>query len=134
MERLSILIDKRHLDLKGGRMQYRKGSRIPCEHCGGILSTKQSLKCHMVIIHSEKVTSYQCSKCPTTCNRLDNIRRHVRNKHSGQTSTLKTVMYEIQEMSPELMMSKRPRPMPRKTPLPMRQSFNEPMSTSDYIY
>ena len=31
-------------------------------------------------------------------------------------------------------MPKRPRAMPKKTPLPMRPNFNEPVSTSDYIY
>ena len=105
-----------------------------CELCGVILSTKQSLKCHMTTIHSEKVTSYQCSKCLTTCNRLDNISRHVTNKHSGQTSTPKTVMYEMKERSPEPTVPKRPRPMSKKTPLPMRPYCNEPLSTSDYIY
>ena len=80
-----------------------------------------------------KATTYQCSKCPTTCNRLDNIRRHVR-KHSGQTSTPTTVMYEIKEMSPEPALPKRPRPIPKKTPLSMRPYLNEPTSTNDYIY
>ena len=76
---------------------------------------------------------YQCSECLTICSRLDNIISHVR-KHSGQTSTPKTVMYEIKEMSPGPVLPKRPRPMHKKTPLSMRPYFNEPMSTSDYIY
>ena len=67
MERLSILIDKRHLDLwKEVEYNIEKAQEFLCEHCEVILSTKQSLKSHMVIIHSENVTSYQCSKCPTT--------------------------------------------------------------------
>ena len=114
MERLSILTDKRHLDLsKKLGYNIEKAPEFLYEHCHIILSTRQSLKCHMVIIHSEKVTTYQCSKCPTTCNRSDNIRSHVR-KHSGQTSTPKTVLYEIKEMSPEPAMPKRPRPIPKK--------------------
>ena len=71
MEKISILIDKRHLDLsKEVGYNIEKALEFLCEHCGIILITKQSLKHHMVIIHSEKVTSYQCSKCPMTCNRL----------------------------------------------------------------
>ena len=132
MEIISILIDKRHLDLsKEVGYNIEKALVFLCEHCGVILSTKQSLKCHMVIIHSEKVTTNQCSKYPTTCNSVDNITRHVR-RHSGQTNTYKTVMYEIKEMSPEPM-PKRPRPNP-KTPLSTRPYFNEPTSTNDYIY
>ena len=118
MERLSILIDKRHPDLsKEVGHNIGKALEFLCEHCGVIFSTKQSLKYNMVIIHLEKVTSYQGSKCPTLCNRLDNIRRHVR-KHSGHTIAPKTVMYEIKEMSPEPIAPKRPRPMPKKTPYP----------------
>ena len=87
----------------------------------------------MVIIHSEKVNAYWCSKCPTTCNTIDNIRRHVR-KHSGQTNTPMTVMYEIKEMTPEPVMPRRPIPMPKKTALSTWPYFNESMSTNDYIY
>ena len=134
MERLSILIDKGHLDIsKMVGYNIEKAPEFLCEHCGIILSTKQYLKCPIVIRHSEKVTTSQCGICPATCNRLDNIRRHVR-KHSGQTSIPKTVMYEIKEMSPEPAMPKRPRPMPKKTPLSMRPHFNGPMSTNAYIY
>ena len=43
-------------------------------------------------------------------------------------------MYEIKEISPEPVMPKRSRSMPKKTPLPMRLYFKEPTSTSDYIY
>ena len=98
MERLSILIDKRQIDLEIGYIM--KTPTLLGGYCGTILSTKQSLKHHMVVRHSEKVTTYQCSKCLTTRNRLDNIRRHNR-KHPGQTNTPKTVMYEIKERSPE---------------------------------
>ena len=100
MERLSILIDNRHLDLQEVVFNTEKAPEFLCENFGVILSSKQSLKCHMVLKYSEKVTTYQCSKCPTTCNRLDNIRRHIR-KHPDQTNTPKTVMYEIKQMSPE---------------------------------
>ena len=48
-----------------------------CENCGVILGSKQALKHHTVTKYSEKVMTYQCSKCPTTCNRLDNMRRHI---------------------------------------------------------
>ena len=99
MERLSILINKRHLDLD---LHYNT-EKIPeylCKNCGIMVGFKQSLKCHMVAKHSEKVTTYQYSRCPTTCNRHDNIRCHIK-KHPGQTSTPKTVMYEIKQMSPE---------------------------------
>ena len=47
-----------------------------------------------------KITTYQCRKCLTTCNTLDNIGRHI-TKHPGQTNTQKTLMYEIKEISPE---------------------------------
>ena len=70
MEIISTLIDKRHLDLsKEVGYNIEKVSVFLCEHCGVILSTKQSLKHDMVIIHSEIVTTYQCNKYPTTCNR-----------------------------------------------------------------
>ena len=100
VERLNILIDKRHLDLQEVGYNTGKASEFLCENCGVILSSKQSLKRHMVMKQSEKVTTYQCSKCPTIYNRLGNIRRHIR-KHPGQTSTPKAVMYEIKQMSPE---------------------------------
>ena len=79
MERLSTVIDKTHLDLSMKVGYNIEVLEFLCEHCGIILSTKQSHKHHMVIKHSEKVSSHQCSKCPTTCNRLDNIRRMVEN-------------------------------------------------------
>ena len=56
MERLSILIDKRHLDLD---LHYST-EKIPeylCENCGIMVRSKQSLKCHMVVKHPEKVTT-----------------------------------------------------------------------------
>ena len=97
MERISILIDKRHLDLQEVGYNTEKAPEFLCEHCGVILSSKQSLKHHMDMKHSEKVTTYQCSKCLTTCNRLDNIRRHIR-KHPDKTNTPKIVMYEIKPL------------------------------------
>ena len=81
MERSSILIDERHLDFN---LYYtEKTPEYLCENCGVILRSKLALKCHMVTKHSEKVTTYQCSKCPTTSNRLDNMRCHIK-KHPGQ--------------------------------------------------
>ena len=77
MERFSILIDKRHIDLEVG-YNTEKISILLCEYCGKTLSTKQSMKHHMLVKHSEKVMTYRCSKCPTTCNRLVDIRRHIR--------------------------------------------------------
>ena len=132
MERISILIDKRHLDLK--EVGYNiETPKFLCEHCGVILSSKQSEKHHMVVKHSEKVTTYQYSKCPTTCNRLDNIRRHIR-KHPGQTNTPKTVMYEIKQMSPKPE-PKRWRQIPKaRKPLLTRPYFSEPTNTNDCIY
>ena len=128
MERISILIDKRHLDLQEVGYNTEEHPEFLCENWGVILSSKQSLKCHMVMKHSEKVPTYQCSKCPTICNRLDNIRRHIR-KHPDQTNIPKTVMYEIKQMSPEPE-PKRLRPIPKtRTPLITRPYFNEPTST-----
>ena len=83
MKRLSILIDKRQLDLD---LHYGT-EKIPeylCKNCGIMVGSKQSLKHHMVVKHSEKVTTYQCSRCLNTCNRLNNIRCHIK-KHPGQT-------------------------------------------------
>ena len=89
MERSSILIDKRHLDFN---LHYtEKTPKYLCENCRVILGSKQALKHHMVTKHSEKVMTYQCSKCTTTCNRLDNMRCHIK-KHAGQTNTPKTCM------------------------------------------
>ena len=43
MERLSILVNKRHLDLsKEKGYNIEKAPEFLCEHCGVILSTKQS--------------------------------------------------------------------------------------------
>ena len=86
MERLSILIDKRHLDL-----DLHASEKIPeylCENCGIVVGSKQSLKHHMLTKHAEKVTTYQCNRCLATCNRLDNKRHHIK-KHPGQTNTPK---------------------------------------------
>ena len=92
MERSSILRDNRQSDFN---LYYtEKPPGFLYENCGTILASKQALKCHMVTKHSEKVTTYQCSKCNTTCNRLDNMRYHIR-KHPGPTTTSKIVSYEI---------------------------------------
>ena len=128
MERSSILIHQRHLDFN---LYYNeKTPEYLCENCGVILGSKQALKHHIVTKHSEKVTTYQCSKCPTTCNRLDNMRCHIR-KHPGQTNTPKTVMYKIKQMSPEPI---RPKRQKIKTPVTTRPYFNPPTSSNDYIY
>ena len=113
IERSSILSDN-------GPSNYNLyyTEKIPeylCENCGIILGSKQTLKCHMVTKHSEKVTTYHCSKCPTICNRLDNIRRHIK-KHPGQTDTPKTIMYEIKQMSPEPQRPKRQQIKKKKSP------------------
>ena len=92
MERISILIDKRHLDLQEVGYNMENAPKFLCENCGVILSEKSYG--HETF---RKVTTYQCSKCLTTCNRLDNIRRQIR-KHTAQTNTPKTVMYEVKQM------------------------------------
>ena len=62
MEILHTLIDKRHLyPSKEVAYNIEKAPEFLCEHCEVMLSTKQSLKCHMVIMQSEKVTTYHCS-------------------------------------------------------------------------
>ena len=89
IERPSILFDKGPLNFN---LYYtEKTPEYLCENCGIILGSKQILKCHMVTKHSEKVMTYHCSKCMTICNRLDNMRRHIK-KHPGQTDTPKTIM------------------------------------------
>ena len=126
MERSSILIKKRHLDFN---LYYTgKTPEYLCENCGAILGSKQALKCHMVTKHSEKVTTYQCSKCPTTCNRLDNMRCHIK-KHPGPTITPKTIMYEMKQMSPEPS-----RPRRQKTPMITKPYLTPPSNPDDYIY
>ena len=67
MERLSIL--KYNKQSEFNLYYTEKPPEYLCENCGTILASKQALKCHMVTKHSEKVTTYQCSKCDTTCNR-----------------------------------------------------------------
>ena len=126
---MSILIDKRHLDLD---LHYNT-EKIPeylCENCGIIVVSKQFLKCYMVTKHSENVTTYQCNKCPTTCNRPDNMRCHMK-KHPGQTHTPKTVIYEIKQMSPEP--SPKTQSPKTTTPILTRPDFNQPTSSNDYI-
>ena len=55
MKRLSILNGKTHLDLsKEVGYNVEKAPEFLCEHCGVILSTKQSLKHHMAIIYTHK--------------------------------------------------------------------------------
>ena len=123
MERSSILSNKRHLEFN---LYYtEKTPEYLCENCGTILASKQALKCHMVTKHSEKVTTYQCSKYPMTCNRLDNMRCHIR-KHPGPMTTPKIVTYEIKQMSPEP-----PRPRRQLTTKPY---LSEPLNLVGYIY
>ena len=125
MERSSILRYNRQLDFN---LYYtEKPPEYLCENCGTILASKQALKHHMITKHSEKVTTYQCSKCNTTCNRLDNMRCHIR-KHPGPTTTPKIVTYEIKQMSPE---PSRPR---RQLPLTTRPYLNQPHNTDDCMY
>ena len=125
MARSSILIDRRQPDLD---LYYtEKTPEYLCENCREILGSKQALKCHMVTKHSEKVTTYQCSKCPTTCNRLDNMRLHIK-KHPGQTMTPKIITYEIKQMSPEPL-----RPRIKKTPVMTKPYLNKPMNSDEYI-
>ena len=128
MERLSILKGNREPDFN---LYYtEKPPEFLCENCGTILASKQALKHHMVTKHSEKVTTYQCSKCNTTCNRLDNMRCHIR-KHPGPTTTPKIVSYEIKQMSPE---PRRPRRQPQPRPLITRPYLSEPHTPDDYVY
>ena len=75
IERYSILFDNGPSNFN--LCYTEKTPEYLCEHCGAILGSKQTLKHHMVTKHSEKVTTYHCSKCPTICNRLDNMRRHI---------------------------------------------------------
>ena len=125
MERSNILIDRKHLDLD---LYYtEKTPEYLCENCGAILGSKQALKCRMVTKHSRKVMTYQCSKCPTTCNRLDNMRCHIK-KHPGQTTTPKIITYEIKQMSPEPS-----RPRIKKTPVTTKPYLNKPINSDEYI-
>ena len=131
MERSSILIDKRHLDFN---LYYtEKTPEYLCENCGVIMGSKLALKCHMVTKHSEKAMIYQCSKCLTTCSRLDNMRCHIK-KHLGQTNTPKTVMFEIKQMSPEPPRPKRQTRKTKTTPVITRPYFNQATRSNDYIY
>ena len=98
MERFSILIDKRQIDLEEG--YNMKTPTLLCEYCAINTLHRTILEMSYGSETFRKSHYLQCSKCPTPCNRLDNIRRHIR-KHPGQTNTPKTVMYEIKEMSPE---------------------------------
>ena len=86
----------------------------------------------MVTKHSEKVTTYHCSKCPTICNILDNIRRHIK-KHPGQTDTPKTIMYEIKQMSPEPQRPKRQQIKKKNSPITTRPYLNNPINMNDYV-
>ena len=124
MERSSILIDKRHSDFN---LYYtEKTPEYLCENCGTILGSKQALKCHMVTKHSEKLTTYHCSKCPMTCNRLDNMRCHIK-KHPGPITIPKIVTYEIKQMSPEPY-------RPRRQKLNTKPYLSQPLNPDDYIY
>ena len=129
MKRSSILKGNREPDFN---LYYtEKPPEFLCENCGTILASKQALKHHMVTKHSEKVTTYQCSKCNTMCNRLDNMRCHIR-KHPGPTTTPKIVSCEIEQMSPE---PRRPRRQPRQPrPLITRPYLSKPHTPDDYIY
>ena len=121
-----ILFDKGPLNFN---LYYtEKTPEYLCENCGVILWSKQALKCHMVTKHSEKVTTYQCSKCPTTCNRLDNMRRHIK-IHPGQIDTPKTIMYEIKQMSPK---PQRPKRQRKKFPITTKPYLNSPTNMNDY--
>ena len=128
-ERSSILFDKGPSNLN---LYYtEKMPEYLCENCGIILGSKWTLKCHMVTKHSEKVMTYHCSKCPTICNRLDNMRRHIK-KHPGQTDTPKTIMYEIKQMSPEPQRLKRQKR--KNSPITTRPYLNSPINMNDYLY
>ena len=125
MERLSILKGNKQPDFT---LYYtEKHPELLCEVCGIILTSKQALKRHIVTKHSEKVTTYQCSKCNTTCNRLDNMRCHI-SKHPGPTTPPKIFSYEIKQMAPE---PSRPR---RHRPITTRPYLNEPKTPADYVY
>ena len=124
MEKWSILIDKRHLDFN--LYCTEKTPEYLYENCGTILGSKQALKCHLVTKHSAKVTTYQYSKCPITCNRLDNMRCHIK-KHPGPTTTPKIVTYEIKQMSPEPS-------RPRRQKLTTKPYLSQPLNPDDYIY
>ena len=87
----------------------------------------------MVTKHSEKVTIYHCSKCLTICNRVDNMRRHIK-KHPGQTDTHKTVMYEIKQMSLEPQRPTRQQTKRKNSPMTTRPYLNNPINSNDYIY
>ena len=59
------------------------------------------------------------------------MRHHIK-KHPGQTTTPKTIMYEIKQMSPE---PSRPRKQIRKTtPVTTKPYLSQPINSNDYIY
>ena len=60
------------------------------------------------------------------CNRLDNMRCHIR-KHSGPTTTPKIIIYEIKEMSPEPS-------RPRRHRFNTRPYLSKPKNSVDYVY
>ena len=129
MERSSILIDQRCLDFN---LYYtEKTPEYLCENCGVILCPKQALKCHMVTKHSEKVMTYQCSKCPMTCNRLDNMRCHIKNILD------KEIPQELSCMRSNRCPQSQQRPKRQKsktTPVITRPYFNPPTSSNEYVY
>ena len=89
MEKISIFTDnmwvQRYLHI------IEKIPGYLCEHCGLILFMKASLKRHMAILHEEKVTLNECSKCHKKYNQLDNMRTHIRTHHDHQVTTHKTL-------------------------------------------
>ena len=61
--------------------------RYLCKHCGVLIGSKCTLRCHMETLHSGHRTIYHCSRCSKKYNCFDNMRTHVRNKHHGQVTT-----------------------------------------------
>jgi len=54
---------------------------LSCEYCGGVYRSKFKLKCHIRIMHTERVRRFKCAYCSHATVQRTNCRTHVKSAH-----------------------------------------------------
>ena len=58
-----------------------------CEECSFTSRYEIDLRRHNVTVHSDK-KDFKCTKCDFSCNRMDNLGKHIRNIHEKETKPI----------------------------------------------
>ena len=58
-----------------------------CEECTFTSRYEKYLRRHILTVHSDK-KEFRCTKCDFSCNRMDNLSKHITNIHEKDTKSV----------------------------------------------